>query len=243
VQRDVLFIHGWWSGAWVWSRFVDPFRSAGFRTHALDLPGPETGRSSFSDHLEDALEAARGIGDPVLVGHSAGGLLAMKMCETLDPPACVAITPAAPAGVLPRPSLLLSRFLAAALPSILLGRDYFPRRLLPQIALNMVPPAEQEAILARMRPVSASQVRLIVPSLIRVAPRRVRSPVLIVGAGKDRLTPVAQTRAIARRYGADYREYSDADHFILLEEGWSQMASDAISWIAQQLDGPLRDGA
>jgi non-heme chloroperoxidase len=231
MQRDVLFIHGWWSGAWVWSRFVDPFRSAGFRTHALDLPGPETGRSSFPDHLEHALEAARSIGDPVLIGHSAGGLLAMKMCETIGAPACVAITPAAPTGVLPRPNLLLLKFLSAALPSIMLGRDFFPKALLPQIALNAMPPAKQEAILARMRPVSASQVRVIVPSLISVATGRLRSPLLIVGAGKDRLTPVAQTRAIARRYGADYQEYSDSGHFILREAGWSQMASDAISWI------------
>lgn len=200
MPSEVLFIHGWCSGAWIWSHVVGQFASAGFQTHALDLPGPETGKSCFADHLEYALNAAREIGNPILVGHSVGGLLAMKMCETLDPPACVAITPAAPAGVLPRPNVLLLRFLASALPSILFGRDFFPRALLPQIALNFVPPMEQAEVLARMRPVSASQVRIIIPSLVRVAPRRIRSPLLIVGAAADRLTPVSQTRAIVRRW-------------------------------------------
>lgn len=231
MPSEVLFIHGWWSGAWIWSHVVGQFASAGFQTHALDLPGPETGKSCFADHLEYALNAAREIGNPILVGHSAGGLLAMKMCETLDPPACVAITPAAPAGVLPRPNVLLLRFLASALPSILFGRDFFPRALLPQIALNLVPPMEQAEVLARMRPVSASQVRMIIPSLVRVAPRRIRSPLLIVGAAADRLTPVSQTRAIVRRYGADYRECPDSGHFILVEKGWPKMTSDVISWI------------
>jgi pimeloyl-ACP methyl ester carboxylesterase len=236
-----MFIHGWWSGGWVWSEVAAQFASAGLRTHAIDLPGPETGKTDFSSHLNYALNAAREIGNPLLVGHSAGGLLAMKMCETMSPPACVAITPAAPAGVLPRPSLVLLRFVAAAVPSILLGRDFLPRSLLPEVALNRVPPRERAAILERMRPVSASQVRRVLPSLVRVAPGRMRSPLLVVGAGEDRLTPVAQTRAVARRYGADYREYPESGHFILREPGGRQMTSDVISWIVAGCgDGPRR---
>lgn len=231
MRQDVLFIHGWWAADWVWSMVADRFATAGFRTHTLTLPGPETHRSSFSDNLQDALEAARSIGNPILVGHSAGGLLVMKMGETTAPPACIAITPAPPAGVLPRPSLLLVEFLIAALPSMLLGRDFLPRGLLRRIDLNLLSPAEQDQVLARMRPVAASQVRRIVPSLIRVDRERMRAPLLVVGAAEDRLTPVAQTRAIARRYGADYREYPDAAHYILREPAWSKMTSDLIAWI------------
>jgi len=57
-----------------------------------------------------------------------------------------------------------------------------------------------------MRPVSAAQVRTILPALVRIDPRKLRAPLLIIGAGQDRLTPPAQTQAIARRYDADYRE-------------------------------------
>lgn len=243
MQRDVLFVHGWWAADWVWSRVAVRFETAGFRTHALTLPGPESERSSFSDNMQYALDAARSMGNPILVGHSAGGLLAMKMCETVDPPACIAITPAAPAGVLPRPSILSLRFLVSALPSMLFGREFFPRELLRQVDLNLLPRAEQDIILGQMRPVSASQVRMIVPSLISVDRGRVRSPLLIVGGSEDRLTPPAQTRSIARRYGADYREYPDSAHYILREEGWSDMASDMISWLNEKTpaEGPQQD--
>lgn len=233
MQQDVLFIHGWWAADWVWSRVADRFEAAGFRTHTVTLSGPETDRSSFADNLQDAVDAARSIGNPILVGHSVGGLMAMKMAETIEPPACIAITPAPPAGVLPRPSLLLVQFLIAALPSMLLGRDFFPGALLRRIDLNLLPPAEQDDVLARMRPVSASQVRRIIPALIRVDRKRMRLPLLIVGAAKDLLTPVAQTRAIARRYGADYREYPNAAHYILREPAWSDMTSDLIEWITE----------
>lgn len=240
MKRDVLFIHGWWASDWVWSQVADQFLSAGFNAHVVTLPGPESDRSRFSDNLEYALEAARSLGNPILVGHSAGGLLAMKMCETINPPACIAITPAAPAGVLPRPSWLLLRFLVAALPSIAFGREFLPRSLLRQIDLNLLSAAEQDDILEKMRPVSASQVRMIVPSLIGVDRSRIHSPLLIVGASEDRLTPAAQTRAIARRYGADYREYPNAAHYILREPAWSDMTSDVIDWLNEQQTGSLQ---
>lgn len=231
MPRDVLFIHGWWAADWVWARVAGRFEAAGFRTHALTLPGPGGGRDSFADNLDVALGAARSIGNPILVGHSAGGLMAMKMAESLSPPACIAITPAAPAGVLPRPNLLLLRFLAAAMPAILFGRDFFPRRLLGRIALNRLAPSDRRDVLDRMRPVSAAQVRVIVPSLIGVDRSRMDTPLLVVGASEDRLTPPAQTRAIARRYRAAYREYAGAGHFILCEATCDAMATGLIAWL------------
>lgn len=237
MQRDVLFIHGWWAADWVWSEMVDLFEAAGFRTHTLTLPGPERNQSTFADNLHYALEVARSIGNPVLVGHSAGGLLAMKMNETMQPPACIAITPAAPMGVLPHPSTLLIRFFVAAVPSLVFGRDFFPSVQLRQIALNRLNPAQQDDALKRMRPVSASQVRRIVPSLIAVDRHCMRSPLLVVGGSEDRLTPAAQTEAIARRYGADYREYRNAGHYILLEPLCAEMAADLIEWLNEKLRG------
>ena len=239
MQRDVLFIHGWWAADWVWSRVAEKFEAAGFRTHALTLPGPESDQSSFSGNLDYALDAARLIGNPILVGHSAGGLMAMKMTEIIEPPACIAITPAAPAGVLPCPSALLLRFLVAALPSILFGRDFLPRSVLRHIALNLLDPAEQDEVLESMRPVAASQVRLIIPSLIGVDRGRMHAPLLVVGASEDRLTPAAQTRAVARRYGAAYREYPGAAHFILREPAWLDMTSDLINWLDEKIPGGI----
>lgn len=55
MQRDVLFIHGWWAADWVWSEMVDLFKAAGFRTHTLTLPGPERNQSTFADNLHYAL--------------------------------------------------------------------------------------------------------------------------------------------------------------------------------------------
>ena len=240
--RDVLFIHGWWAAGWVWSRVAERFEEAGYKSHALTLPGPESDRPSFSDHLDYALEVARSLHNPILVGHSVGGLLAMKMAGVVDPPACIAITPAPPAGVLPRPTLLQLRFLLAALPSMLLGRDFLPRDLLRRIDLNRLDPAEQDHVLAMMRPVASSQVRRIVPSLIRVDRRRLRGPILIVGACDDRLTSAVLIRAIARRYGADYREYRQAAHYILREPVGSEMTSDLIAWLAEKTGSPACAG-
>lgn len=235
MKGHVLFIHGWWASGWVWSRVAERFEAAGYTPHVLSLPGPESGRAGLSDHLDHATLAARAVGNPILVGHSVGGLIAMKMTERLAPPACIALTPAAPFGVLPRPSPILLRFALAALPSILLGRDFLPRALLRDIDLNVLERAEQDEVLAMMRPVAASQVRVVVPSLVRVDRRRMRAPLLVVGAAHDRLTPVAQTRAIARRYAADYLECPDAAHYLLRERGWSAMTDGVLGWLDDRL--------
>ena len=163
------------------------------------------------------------------------------MCETIAPPACIAITPPAPFGVLSRPSLLLLEFLGSALPSLFLGRDFLPKTLLPRIALNCLPPDEQATVSGRMRPFGASQLRAILPSLVRVSPARLNVPLLIVGAVEDRLTPVTLTRAIARRYHADDREYPRAGHFVLWEAGGRRMASDMLSWMNCRLHGGTTD--
>ncbi|KAA9004992.1 alpha/beta hydrolase [Histidinibacterium aquaticum] len=171
MRGDILFIHGWWVGGWIWSGVADQFAAAGLRTHIIDLPGPGTGSSGFDDHLSHAVRVARKIGNPILIGHSAGGLLAMKMCETLTPPACIAITPALPAGVVPRPDWLLLRFLATAMPSMLVGRSFFPRGLLPQLGIDRLSPMERETVLQRMEPISGAQVRSVLPGLVRVPPQ------------------------------------------------------------------------
>ena len=87
----VFFVHGWWAGAWVWSRFEPVFRARGFQTTAIDLPLPAPGRSvgrtSFPDHLAAVRRAADVLGGPVVVGHSAGGLLALRLAEERALPA------------------------------------------------------------------------------------------------------------------------------------------------------------
>jgi 3-oxoadipate enol-lactonase len=78
----IVFIHGIGGSARVWARQMQTFAAAGYAPVALDLPGyggrPLLDEMTFETLAQD-VEAAiieRGLHDPVLVGHSMGGMVA-----------------------------------------------------------------------------------------------------------------------------------------------------------------------
>lgn len=86
----LVFIHGWADSSIVWARALEEWAPR-FRVVALDQPGhggsapvaPEAGVAGIAACLADALEALS-LSDIRLVGHSLGGLVALRL--TLDFP-------------------------------------------------------------------------------------------------------------------------------------------------------------
>ena len=232
----VLFVHGWWAGAWVWSRFEPVFRARGFETTAIDLPLPAPGRSvgrtSFADHLRAVRRAADALGGPVIVGHSVGGLLALKLAEERALPACAALVPAAPRGVMALVSTDLLRLALRHGPAMLLSRPFRPSdAMLRRLDLNRLPAAEQDRVLARMVPAPGRQGLEIALLGVPVRPERVRTPLLLVGASDDRLVPARVVRRTAEKIGAEHREYAGHAHYLLREPGCEAIAADVAGWI------------
>lgn len=232
----VLLVHGWWAGGWVWSRFEAVFRARGFETTAVDLPLPAPGRSiggtRFADHLRVVLSAADALGGPIVVGHSAGGLLAQKLVETRALPACVCLAPAPSRESLPIVSRGLLRLALRHSPAMLASRPFRPSdAVLRRIALNRLPVAEQDAVLARLVPAPGRQGLEIGLLGVPVRPERVTTPMLLVGAAHDRLIPARVVRKAAARLGAEHREYGDHAHHLVGEPGCEAVAADTSDWI------------
>ena len=101
----LLFVHGAWHAAWCWDEhFLDFFANEGFRAAAVSLRGHGASTSSkpfssatFADHVDDVQSAVDTLGaEPVLVGHSLGGLVVQKYLENHDAPAAVLMAPHPP---------------------------------------------------------------------------------------------------------------------------------------------------
>ncbi len=81
----IVFLHGLAGSARAWAPQVASFAAAGFIAVALDLPGygarPPATALDFEGLAEDVENeiAARGLRNPVLVGHSLGGMIAQTM--------------------------------------------------------------------------------------------------------------------------------------------------------------------
>jgi len=83
--RAVVFIHGIGGSSRAWATQLAAFRAAGFRPLALDLPGyggrPPVTAMDFEGLASDGEDfvARHELQQPVLVGHSMGGMVAQTM--------------------------------------------------------------------------------------------------------------------------------------------------------------------
>jgi non-heme chloroperoxidase len=238
-RHPILFVHGMWGGAWNWETYLPFFAERGWRCHALNLRGhhgskpvADIGRVSIDDYVADARTVAEAIGNPILIGHSMGGLIVQKLAELCDPPAVVAITPAPPRGIFALGSGPLLRAALRHAAEIL-----FRRPTLPSFAeaialeLNRLPPETQRRVYARLVPESGRQAFEVAVKGVAVDAERVRCPMLVIGAVQDVITPVTTVRKIAAKYRAEYREYRAFAHMIVIEPGWERVAGDIAAWL------------
>jgi pimeloyl-ACP methyl ester carboxylesterase len=239
-DQAILFIHGMWCGAWVWRNYLSFFSALGYACYALNLRGhhpsrpvSDIGKVSVKEYLTDVRDVAGALGNPILIGHSMGGLLVQKLAEEIAPPAVVAITPAAPRGIfaLRTPRLLWAaathaQAIALRRP-LIIGREEADR-----LALNGLPLPARARIYDCFVPESGCAIFEIACLGLRVDQSRLRGPMLVIAARHDNLTPVKLVKRIAKRYGAAYREYARNAHMIIMEPGWSQVAEEIAAWLS-----------
>jgi pimeloyl-ACP methyl ester carboxylesterase len=56
-------------------------------------------------------------------------------------------------------------------------------------------------------------------------------PVLIIGAEKDYLISVKDTKQMAKRYGLEAQIVKDASHCLMLETGWEEVAASIKKFV------------
>lgn len=77
---DFALVHGAYHGAWCWDFLVPELERRGHRAVAVDLPisDPSAASSEYADTVVAALD---GIDDPIVVGHSMGGVVIPLVAE------------------------------------------------------------------------------------------------------------------------------------------------------------------
>src|SRR5690242_1882735 len=185
--RAVLFLHGYFADATVFSDWLAFFSARGFAPVALNLRGragsrPDTdiGSVSIDDYVEDAALAARALGRPFVVGHSMGGLIAQRLAELDLVESAALIAPAPPRGITVMTWQLAIRQLKY-LPAILASRAVRPSREdVRALVMNRVPTDEQDELIDRLVPDSGRAGRELSLTGVPVEASRVRCPLLII---------------------------------------------------------------
>jgi len=233
----VLFIHGLWGGAWAFENYLRMTAERGREAWAINLRGHHGSRPvrsladvRFEDYVDDVDDALDAIGPAAVVGHSMGGLIAQVVASRVDVTAAVFMASVPPPGI-PLLTWPLARRALRYAVDVLRPRAFRIREAdVKALALNAAPPALQSDLAARFVADSGRVARQLAFGEVP-APQRVRCRTLVVGAGRDRLTPARLQRRLARHYRADYLESTTHGHMLPVEPGWREPLARVLAWL------------
>ena len=225
-------------GAWYWESYQALLARHGFESHAINLRGhqgsrpvPDIGKVSIDEYIVDALEVARTLGNPLVIGHSMGGLIAQKVAEAGACKALVLMASAPPRWILPV-TWLLARKQLKHIKALVRFEPVLPDRGdADALMFNRTPMADREKFFARLVPESGRAGFELSLGVIAVNASRVTAPVLVLGGSDDQFVVPRVSRALARKYHAEHRQFDSFAHHIMSEPGWEKPATDVVQWL------------
>ena len=252
MSKTIMLVHGAWATADCWTGFREFLEAKGHRVVVpewpyLDRPVEELRRSpdprlarvtikGLVDHFEKRIRELPE--QPVLIGHSFGGLIVQMLLDRGLGAAGVAIDPAPPRGVLPSFTAIVS-----GLPVILMWRGWsriasMSFKSFSTTIANTLSQSEQRRAYDRyIVPTPARiyfQAALGVGNAVDFANPK-RPPLLLTAASEDRTVTSSMVKAMYRKHSrapsrTDIHEFPNLSHWLIAEPGWEAVADKALQW-------------
>jgi alpha-beta hydrolase superfamily lysophospholipase len=263
ARIPLILIHGAWLSARSWEQFADYFAARGFEVSAPEWPrkhGDVEKLRADGDELADLGLAeivdhyAQLIVDqdeqPVLIGHSFGGLIVELLLDRGLGRAGVAMSPAPPKGILVLPfSSLKAASPALAHPSRRHGTVTLTLEEFTYGFVNTFTPEDAAAAYERYAVPETGRIfyeagfanfSLHPPTEVHFRNDE-RAPLLIVGAEQDHTVPASVSRAQYDKYAGsaartDYMQFEGRPHLFVVGDGAHEVAAAIDSWLDGVLD-------
>jgi pimeloyl-ACP methyl ester carboxylesterase len=242
----LLFVHGAMHGAWCWDvHFLGYFARHGYASHAVDLRGhgSSEGRerlrwTRIADFVEDLAETVERLpSPPILVGHSMGGFIIQRYLEDHDVPGAVLLSSPSPSGLLPT-ALRNARRHPLAFAKVNLTLSLIPLVSTPALAREAffspdLPEDELRVYWGRMQDDSyLAYLDMVALALPR--PRKVHTPLLVLGAERDNMLARREIEATARAYHTQAHILPGVAHNSMLELRWETVAGRILAWLDER---------
>ena len=261
-MTDMVLIHGAWLSARSWENFEKYFSERGYNVEVPEWPR----KHGDVEALRESADELKGLGiqeivdhydelirgrdpQPVIVGHSFGGLFTLLLLDRGLGLAGVALDPAAPKGVLAlAPSTLKAAAPAIAHPSKLRGVVELTEKQFTYGFTNTWPEADAKA----------AYERYAVPETGRIffqdglanfqwhSPAEIdfhkadRAPLLITVGEHDHIVPPSSAQGTFKKYAScdaltELIEFPGRSHLLAAGEGWEEVAKTVGDWLDKAL--------
>lgn len=239
-RGDIVFIHMSWGGSWAFNSYIKFFTKVGYNCHALDLRGH--GKSggtvegaTMQDYVDDVYVSILdlNIQNPIIIGHSMGGLIALMYSKTHTVKATISMDGS--------PSLEVQKTSE---------EKTYPASYSPTDA--GMPESPMKAMMAfpdiypwklmgmkKMLGVESGVARSERKRGISIPKESLKSPLLFIGAEKGTSVSfgigIEKATAQAEYYGAPIIEIAKATHpGLLIGRYWKNSAKAILNWLEQQ---------
>lgn len=261
TRRPVVFIHGLWLHASSWQPWCDLFAEQGYPSFAPGWPNeassvadsrahPEAVTNQSIDDVVAHFEHVIGKlpDDPILIGHSFGGLIAEKLIGMGIGRAAIAIDPAQIKGVLPLPLAQLRSALPALANPLNLTRAVSLTKSEFRYGFgNALSEAESDALWERWsipspaRPLfQAATANFVLHAQSKVnTDNDTRGPLLLISGTADHTVPDVTTRAAFKQYRhslavTELKQFEGRGHSLTVDSGWREVALACLAWLREK---------
>ncbi len=212
-----------------------PVYAMSFRGHGNSGGRQGLRRYRIKDYVKDLRKVvSRMPAPPILVAHSLGGHVVQNYLEKAQAPAAVLMAPVPVGGIIKMLERLVRthplRFLAVNFRLSLypfVSTPAMAREMLFSDGLSTDEILEYQAQLQDESYLSFFDMLFMAP----IRPRRVISPVLVMGAHNDRVFYRRDMRKTARAYNQKAVILADMAHDMMLERNWRVAADVLLGWL------------
>lgn len=249
TPKSVVFVHGMFQNPVSWEKWIARFRTRNYECIApawplhegkpsvlRNSPPPGLGKLSLSDVLSH-IEGVVGDTNPIMIGHSVGGLVTQIMMNRGLISHGIAISSVAPNAMLDFDWGFLKN--SATIANPLKGDEPFlmDAETFHGAFANTLTESAAAAEFARTATHDSRNVlRDCMGADGKVDLERPHGPLLLIGGEEDEIIPAHLNEKNVKAYDEKagdvaFREFKGRSHYICGEPGWEEVADLALAWL------------